>query len=45
VWNDDARTHVGYVVDEAGHYLPAQAVYAFEVIDTDPSLSEWAKKR
>lgn len=41
---NDAGTHVGYIVDEDGNHLPAKAVYAFEVVDTDPPLPEWAKK-
>ena len=41
---NDAGTHVGYIVDEAGNHLPTSAVYAFEVVDPDPPLPEWATK-
>ena len=39
-----AGTHVAMVVDEAGNYLPVQAVYSYEVVDENPPLPEWAKK-
>lgn len=41
---NDAGTHVGYIVDEAGNYLPAKAVYSYEVVDDDPPLPAWANK-
>jgi hypothetical protein len=41
---NDPGTHVGYIVDEAGHYLPPKAVYSYEVVDDDPPLPSWAKK-
>jgi hypothetical protein len=41
---NDAGTHVGYIVDEVGNHLPTNAVYAFEVVDPDPPLPEWATK-
>ena len=41
---NDAGTHVGYIVDEAGNHLPANATYAYEVVDDDPPLPEWANK-
>lgn len=42
---NDAGTHVGYIVDEAGNHLPTNAVYAFEVVDPDPPLPQWTKKK
>ena len=41
---NDVGTHVGYIVDEAGNHLPAKAVYAYEVVDDNPPLPEWAMK-
>ena len=41
---NDVGSHVGYIVDEAGSYLPPKAVYAYEVVDDDPPLPDWAKK-
>lgn len=41
---NDAGTHVGYIVDEAGNHLPANAVYSYEVVDDDPALPVWAAK-
>ena len=35
---------VAMILDEAGDYLPAQAVYRYEVVDTDPPLPAWAKE-
>ena len=40
-----ARTHIAMVVDEAGDYLPVQAVYSYEVVDENPPLPEWAKRK
>ena len=34
---------VAMIVDEFGDYLPANAVYSFEVVDEDPPLPQWAK--
>ncbi|HKQ23832.1 MAG TPA: hypothetical protein VJT81_05235 [Burkholderiales bacterium] len=34
---------VAMVMDEAGKYLPAQALYTFDVVDEDPPLPQWAK--
>ena len=31
-------------VDESGNDVPANAIYTFEVVDTDPSVPEWAKQ-
>jgi hypothetical protein len=39
-----ARGEVVNIVDESGNDLPADAVYAYEVVDTDPPLPGWAKK-
>lgn len=41
---NDAGTEAVKIVDESGNDLPAQAVYAFEIVDPDPPLPEWAKK-
>jgi hypothetical protein len=35
---------VAMILDEAGDYLPAQALYRYEVVDENPPLPEWAKK-
>ncbi|HKQ23830.1 MAG TPA: hypothetical protein VJT81_05225 [Burkholderiales bacterium] len=40
-----AGTGVAKFVDASGKVLPARAVYAFEVVDTDPPLPEWASKK
>ena len=34
---------IAMVVDETGKYLPAQALYTFDVVDEDPPLPQWAK--
>lgn len=41
---EEPGNRVAMVVDEAGDYLPAQALYTCEVVDTDPLLPAWAKK-
>lgn len=41
---DETGARVAMVVDEAGDYLPVQAVYSFEVVDDNPPLPVWAKK-
>ena len=35
---------VAMILDEAGDYLPPQALYRYEVVDENPPLPEWAKK-
>ncbi len=40
---DETGSRVAMVVDEDGDYLPAQAVYSFEVVDDNPPPPEWAK--
>jgi len=42
---NDAGTEVVKIVDESGTDLPTKAVYAFEVVETDPPLPQWAKKK
>ena len=42
---NSAGTEMIKIVDESGRDLPAEAVYAFEVVDTYPSRPAWAKKR
>ena len=32
-------------VDETGKYLPAQALYTFDVVDEDPPLPQWAEEK
>ena len=41
---DETGSRVAMVVDEAGDYLPAQALYTYEVVDENPPPPEWAKK-
>ena len=38
-----AGTYVAMIVDEAGEYLPPQAVYTYEVVDENPLRPAWAK--
>ena len=40
---DETRNRNAMVVDEAGDYLPAQALFTFGVVDEDPPLPQWAK--
>jgi hypothetical protein len=38
----DTSTQIGYFVDEAGHDLPALAVFTYDVVDADPAAPGWA---
>jgi len=38
-----AETYIAMIVDEAGNYLPARAVYTYEVVDENPPRPTWAK--
>ncbi len=38
-----AETYIAMIVDEAGNYLPAKAVYTYEVVDENPPRPTWAK--
>ncbi len=40
----DPDNRVAMVVDEAGDYLPVNAVYTYEVVDENPPLPMWGKK-
>ncbi len=41
---DETGSRVAVVVNEAGDYLPAQALYTFEVVDENPPLPLWASE-
>ncbi len=41
---NEAGNRIAMVVDEAGEYLPVQALYSFEVVDENPPLPAWAKE-
>ena len=41
---DETGTRILLVLDEAGDYLSAQALYTCEVVDENPPLPEWAKE-
>jgi hypothetical protein len=38
-----AETYIAMIVDEAGNYLPAKAVYTYEVVDENPPAPAWAQ--